>query len=662
LDGRQFDRSVNYAVVRILDSRNKERPASDEQGDVGSTAGGRFPKRPIVVIDPRAGHGPGIGGSKLDSQIGVAIDAGPPVYFILFFTDPEPGQTIADVQAAEVRFLEEVARRHKDAGKPAVIGNCQAGWAAALIGADRPDVVGPMVFNGSPLSYWGGVDGANPMRYKGGLLGGIWLTSLFCDLGNGRFDGANLVAGFEDLNPANTWWTKQYNVYAGVDTEESRYLNFEKWWGGFFKMNAEEIHFIVESLFVGNELEQGYLQLQEGKPIHLKNFKEPIVVFASKGDNITPPQQALNWLFKVYGSEQEIKRNGQVIVYTIHERIGHLGIFVSSSVARREHAEIINSVETIGYLAPGLYEMVIEGEPSKPWLNDHRVTFVERDMEDLLRLDDDLEDENAFRPVAAISRFNDTLYRAFVSPWVRAAVDESAAEVIRQLHPLRVQRYWFSDLNPLLSPLAFWAPWVKHNRVQATMDNPLKHWERACAGGIRIGLDLFRDMRDLTQEHLFRAVYDNIWMKSLFAEPIRAGQIGIFQKDDELNAIQEELWRKAMEKGGFTEAVVRIVVAMMGVNRVWDRNQFRITAKIIRVNDRLKTVSPADLKRMVKEQAAFLLRNREQALTSLKTLLPDRDDRVEVLEIAASVAAADHELDEKETALLDKVRTILELP
>jgi hypothetical protein len=72
-----------------------------------------------VIIDPRAGHGPGIGGSKLNSQIGVALDYGHPVYFVMFYVDPEPGQTIADVHAAEIRFLEELAARHPGAPRPA---------------------------------------------------------------------------------------------------------------------------------------------------------------------------------------------------------------------------------------------------------------------------------------------------------------------------------------------------------------------------------------------------------------------------------------------------------------------------------------------------------------------------------------------------------------
>ena len=62
------------------------------------------------------------------------------------------------------------------------------------------------------------------MRYLGGMLGGTWLTSLSGDLGGGKFDGANLVANFESLDPANTFFEKPYNVYAKIDTEVERFI------------------------------------------------------------------------------------------------------------------------------------------------------------------------------------------------------------------------------------------------------------------------------------------------------------------------------------------------------------------------------------------------------------------------------------------------------
>src|SRR5262249_25736898 len=146
-----------------------------------------------------------IGGMKHDSEIGVALGAGHPCYFIGFLPDPMPGQTIEDVCHAEAEFIRIVAPRHPEAdGKPVIIANCQAGWQIMMMAALAPDLTGPILLAGSPLSYWAGLRGHNPMRYTGGILGGTWLTALAGDLGNGIFDGANLVANFESLNPANT--------------------------------------------------------------------------------------------------------------------------------------------------------------------------------------------------------------------------------------------------------------------------------------------------------------------------------------------------------------------------------------------------------------------------------------------------------------------------
>ncbi|MFZ0135245.1 MAG: DUF3141 domain-containing protein [Desulfobacterales bacterium] len=667
LDGRMFDQPVNYSLIRILDRRSNKDTAAG-QGERRSTrkseaADPGLPKRPIVVIDPRAGHGPGIGGSKVNSQIGVALDYGHPVYFVMFYIDPEPAQTIADVHAAEIRFLEEVAARHPDAPKPAVIGNCQAGWAAALIGADRPDVTGPMVFNGSPLSYWGGVEGANPMRYKGGLWGGVWLTSFWCDLGKGHFDGANLVAGFEDLNPANTYWKKLYHVFSNIDSEENRFLEFEKWWGGFFNMNTEEIHFIVESLFIGNELEQGVLQLNKEKIINLKNFKDPILVFASSADNITPPPQALNWIKKVYGSVDEIKSNGQVIVYMVHENVGHLGIFVSGKVARKEHRGIIGSVDMLEYLAPGLYEMILEGSPSQPWLENYDVHFEPRTMENILDLDDGLQDEEAFLPANTISRFNDDTYRIFLSPWVKAGISDTAAETIRQLHPLRVERYMLSDLNPFMQPVKHLAELVKPHRRPAAADNPFVALETVFSEGVQAGLNYYRDLRDLTQEFWFKFLYGSPWTRSVLGPSAQAGhERSAAPKIDKKTRLRRDAWvRMAAVEGGFAEAMVRIFIAVAGADRVLDKRQFTVAEKIIQADSRLSKLAADHYKVMVKEQARLLELNEKLAIEGLARLLPTKKDRVKAISIARQIAGADEISGKREQAMLDRIQKTLDL-
>ena len=345
MDGRTFERPVNYVLVRITP------PA-------GATVDPR--KRPFVIFDPRAGQGPGIGGMKDESEIGQVLQAGHPCYFVGFLENPMSGQTVEDVCRAEARFVAKVAELHPEAeGKPCLIGNCQAGWQIVLMSAIRPDLVGPVMVAGAPLSYWAGTHGKAPMRYTGGLLGGTWLTALCGDLGNGRFDGAYLVANFESMHPSNTWWKKLYHVYSQVDTEAPRFLEFEKWWGNPVLLNAEEMQWIADELFVGNKLTSGELRTSDGLRVDLRNIKSPIVVFCSRGDDITPPQQALDWILDLYDHENEMIANGQSIVYSMHESIGHLGIFVSGKVATKEDKELIGFMNMIDCIAARLYEAVI---------------------------------------------------------------------------------------------------------------------------------------------------------------------------------------------------------------------------------------------------------------------------------------------------------------
>jgi hypothetical protein len=131
MDGRRLPRPANYALVRVVPPEGTE---IDPR------------KRPFVIVDPRAGHGPGIGGFKADSEIGVAFKAGHPCYLIGFLPEPVPGQTIEDIAHAEAAFLQRVMELHPAAeGKPAVVGNCQAGWAVMLLAAIRPELFGPIM-------------------------------------------------------------------------------------------------------------------------------------------------------------------------------------------------------------------------------------------------------------------------------------------------------------------------------------------------------------------------------------------------------------------------------------------------------------------------------------------------------------------------------------
>lgn len=494
LDARRFERPANYALLRITTvGKDRAEHCVDHN------------KPPVIVIDPRAGHGPGIGGFKRDSEVGIALHEGFPVYFVSFFPAPSPHQRLVDVLHALRRFVDDVMARHPGS-TPVLYGNCQGGWAAMLVAIHCQGPVGPVVLNGSPLSYWAGASGANPMRLAGGLLGGSWMTSFLADLGNGRFDGAWLVQNFETLKPETAIWDKYANLFLNVDQEQERFLEFERWWNAWYSFSREEIVEIVDHLFIGNELEQGTLNLGDDVKIDLRTLRSPLFVFASYGDNITPPHQALAWLNAVYKTTDALKQAGQRVVYMINPHVGHLGIFVSASVARFEHRAILESLGDVEALAPGLYEMKISNPTGDPDCHkpQYSVSFEERRVENLI-FD---YPRKEFERVRQVSDLNETLYRTFVAPWIQAAATPWSAAMMKWLHPMRTSRYLLSEkFSPWMYPIAAIAEQVRKNRVTVPKDEPLRAAEKAFSANAEKAIERMREIRDEIEEASFQRIY-----------------------------------------------------------------------------------------------------------------------------------------------------------
>ncbi|MCG3200750.1 MAG: hypothetical protein NFCOHLIN_00612 [Gammaproteobacteria bacterium] len=653
MDGRTLDRPVNYALLRIIPPQGVLVDAS---------------RRPYLIIDPRAGHGPGIGGFKDDSQVGVALRAGHPVYFVIFFPDPEPGQTLLDVCEAEAAFVRRVRELHPDSLKPAIVGNCQGGWAAMMLAAANPEDTGPIVINGSPMSYWGGAwqdgEGDNPMRYAGGMLGGTWLASLAADLGAGKFDGAWLVQNFESLNLANTFWDKYYHVYANADTEPPRFLDFERWWGGFYLMNREEIEWITSNLFVGNRLWSGAVRSKQNEFFDLRAIKTPIILFASMGDNITPPQQAFNWVADVYGSTDEIKARGQVIVGLLHKDIGHLGIFVSGRVAKKEHAQIVSVLKTIELLPPGLYGMKIE-EVKRNGGVEYEVGFEEKRLEEITaRLNPTKRgDERAFEAVSAISDFNQRAYELFLQPLIQATMDNSTAELMRTLHPLRVQRWAVSDLNPWLWWLTPAAAAVKAQRQAVGKEQPLRRAEKAYSEVISASLDFCRDLRDALSEAAFFQTYGNLFNVYLTERHERQAQARQLPADPrELPFVKQAL--AAIREGGYPEAIARIGALLTpGEDRI-PLARIELKAEMAADYESLLPALSAEERRRIRgEQEIIAEFEPELALQTLPALVSDPADRARLLTFLAQIVADKRFMRVQPTReqlqTLDRIREIL---
>ena len=517
VDGRKLARPVNYALVRIV---------PPEGVDVDPK------RRPYVIIDPRAGHGPGIGGFKDDSQVGVALRDGHPVYFVIFFRDPEPGQTLLDVCEAEKQFVHKVRELHPHSAKPAIVGNCQGGWAAMMLAAADPDDTGPIVINGAPMSYWGGAwqegEGDNPMRYAGGMLGGTWLASFVSDLGDGVFDGAYLVENFENLQ------SRQHvlgQVLPPVRQHRHRAAALSRVRALVGRLLPDESrgdrvdH--AQSLRRQQAVEGRHEGSDGGEAFDLRNIKAPIILFASMGDNITPPQQAFNWVADVYGSTDEIKARGQVIVGLMHESVGHLGIFVSGKVAKKEHradrlgAEVdrdaaAGAVRDVdpgaqgtrrrgGRVRGGVQRASARGRGRAPQ------PLRPRRREAVRGGGDDLRIQPA--RVRALRAAAGAVDVERVRGEAASAVPSAALSALGAVGPQSVARVARPDRES----------WSRRSAAATAEDNAALKIEKAASRAISASLDYYRVVRDATSEAAFFQTYGNVF--SLYvADERKAGQ------------------------------------------------------------------------------------------------------------------------------------------
>jgi Protein of unknown function (DUF3141) len=377
-------------------------------------------------------------------------------------------------------------------------------------------------------------------------------------------------------------------------------------------------------------------------------------VFCSKGDNITPPQQALGWILGLYDNVDDIRAHGQTIVYTIHEHVGHLGIFVSGDVARKEHGEFASNIDLIDVLPPGLYEASFAPRAAQgatpDLVNGEWVMRCEaRTLDDIRALGgNDAADERRFAAAARVSEISLSLYRTFLQPWVRAMVTPAAAEALRRIHPLRVQYELFADGNPFAAMVAKGAEWARGNRTPVSAGNPLLALEQGASRQIVAALDAWRDMRDRSAELMFLSIYGSPLLQAAVGinpagtAPLRRAGKDPFHRELLRERIAE--LKARISAGGVREAATRaaIYVGMAGV-----APDERVFAEVrrLRFAPLGAGLTLAQFKTMVREQYFMLLIDPEATLAAIPKMLPDAaKERREAFAAVQQVLAAGGEI------------------
>ncbi len=333
---------------------------------------------------------------------------------------------------------------------------------------------------------------------------------------------------------------------------------------------------------------------------------------------------------------------------------------MSGKVAKKEHTQIIEVLKYIQALPPGLYGMEIHETTAADGTVAYDVTLHERKLEDLKRLQKyDRVDEKPFEAVAALSELTERAYELLVRPAVREATPDWVAKVLREWHPLRVQRWWFSDHNPLLAGLPQVAAIVRAHRRPRAVDNAGRRAEHLYSEYVSAALDLYRDLRDAASEAAFFQVYGNMMSLQM------ADQRAVIRKQTRFDARALPAVRQVLDEidqGGLPEAVIRtgimLVKAGGGKRRL---AQMEHTRALLEPTGILRGLDEGQLRHLLHEETLVVEFEPVQAKRSIGKLARTAADR-QKLNAVFDAIESDSGLDARQHALLAELRKLVPKP
>jgi hypothetical protein len=351
----------------------------------------------------------------------------------------------------------------------------------------------------------------------------------------------------------------------------------------------------------------------------------------------------------LFRSDEDILAAGQTIVYAVHETIGHLGIFVSGGIAKKEHQEFASNIDLIDCLPPGLYEAVIQKKTPDAAnvglaTGDYISRFERRSLKDIHALGGNtLDEERCFAAVARLSEVNNGLYRTTGQPVVRALATEQGAEWLRRMHPLRMSYELFSDRSPAMKPLASVAKTVRENRRPVPADNIFQQWEKIFSDWMTDSLDAYRDWRDMLMEHTFFGIYGQSWLQALLG--LRASEDPPRQHpgrdSDHLALVERRIaeLRAKMNKGGPREAAIRALIYVRMPENAADERAFEMLRRIRAEQGPEKSLT--EFKQDLREQYYMLRLDESRAIELIPELLKGHENEgPRLLEYVHKIATA----------------------
>ena len=322
---------------------------------------------------------------------------------------------------------------------------------------------------------------------------------------------------------------------------------------------------------------------------------------------------------------------------------------MGTKIAAKEHAEFINLMEFIDCMAPGLYEIVItektEGDAGADLVvGGYNVRIEARGIEDILALGgNSLEDEREFATVARMAAINESLYRTFLQPWVRATATPQTARWLQELNPLRLWYTMFSDKNPLMGGVETLAEQALAERKVPSADNPFLVMQEQILQlhdpgpeDVRrpprpdAGADVSRDLRLAAGADPVRD-FGQRWSTAA-----AAGILPWAQKALEAEVVR---LKERLTEGGPLEAAARALTHISPRARIgWMARSFEVLQRLLAAHP---DITLAHFKGVAREQWAMLAIDERAAVAALPQLAPQTDaERRALVDMIKEIVAA----------------------
>lgn len=173
-------------------------------------------------------------------------------------------------------------------------------------------------------------------------------------------------------------------------------------------------------------------------------------------------------------------------------------------------------------------------------------------------------------------------------------------------------------------------------------------------------IDLVRDTRDMMYEMTFYSLWSTPWMRT-FGRSHEARRT--LKNTDELRGLPEvaaALYN--IERGGFAEAVIRMLVLLAENRKGVRRDRLERSSKVLTQDEPFRSLGAERRALIIHEQTLIATYEPERAVETLPVLLTDPAERELALRVVRYVPGSTEEMSPETVQLLQRFHDILGQP